>query len=87
LPDTVFADEVVELTKHCRILLYPDGLTEAMNAQGERFGQDRLVKWLERTGSRSSTANELKQELIDTLESFQAKTALNDDQTFLIMTG
>src|SRR5207253_2868162 len=47
LPDTVFSDDVFDLTRECRVLLYTDGLTEAMNAVGERFGQDRLMKWLE----------------------------------------
>jgi len=86
LPDTVFVDAMVELPKRCRVLLYTDGLIEALNARGERFGQDRLINWLGR-GPRSQTAGGLKQELAETLGEFQTKTALNDDQTFLIMTG
>ena len=45
LADTVFASETVDLPEHCRVLLYTDGLTEAMNAPGERFGQD-VDEWL-----------------------------------------
>src|SRR5205085_12358567 len=87
MPDTVFVNDMVELTSPCQVLLYTDGLTEAVNAEGERFGQDRLAKWLEQNAAAARPAAELKQELAGILSTFQAKTALNDDQTFLIMTG
>ena len=83
--DTVFASETVDLPKDCRVLLYTDGITEAMNAAGERFGQERLAEWLPLARSRS--ASELQDELAEKLREFQTKTGLNDDQTFLIMTG
>jgi serine phosphatase RsbU (regulator of sigma subunit)/anti-sigma regulatory factor (Ser/Thr protein kinase) len=85
LADAVFANETVDLPEHCRVLLYTDGLTEAMNAAGERFGQERLAEWLPQARGRS--ASELQDELADALARFQTKTSLNDDQTFLIMTG
>jgi serine phosphatase RsbU (regulator of sigma subunit) len=85
LADAVFTSEMVDLPEHCRVLLYTDGLTEAMNAAGERFGQERLVEWLPRARGRS--ASELQDELAARLTEFQANTGLNDDQTFLIMKG
>jgi serine phosphatase RsbU (regulator of sigma subunit)/anti-sigma regulatory factor (Ser/Thr protein kinase) len=85
LADTVFANETIDLPKHCRVLLYTDGLTEAINATGERFGQERLMEWLPYARGRS--AGELQSELANKLAQFQAKSGLNDDQTFLIMTG
>jgi serine phosphatase RsbU (regulator of sigma subunit)/anti-sigma regulatory factor (Ser/Thr protein kinase) len=85
LADTVFANETIDLPQHCRVLLYTDGLTEAMNAAGERFGQERLMEWLPYARGRS--AGELQSELANKLTQFQAKSGLNDDQTFLIMTG
>jgi serine phosphatase RsbU (regulator of sigma subunit) len=87
LPDTVFVDEVVELPRNSRVLLYTDGLTEAANENGERFGQERLTVWLEQAGARLNSAGELKQALSEVLGQFQTKMALNDDQTFLIMRG
>jgi len=56
-----------------------------MNAAGERFGPERLAEWLPLARSRS--ARELQDELAEKLREFQTKTGLNDDQTFLIMTG
>ncbi len=85
LPDTVFTNEMVELPRNCRVLLYTDGLTEALSADGERYGQERLAEWLKAVDGRPARA--LKEELAEKLAQFQMKTGLNDDQTFLIMTG
>jgi serine phosphatase RsbU (regulator of sigma subunit) len=45
-------------------LFYTDGLTDARVAPGshERFGEERLKKWLERTGGRP-----LDQQIVDEL--------------------
>lgn len=85
LPDTIFSSHTETLSKNCRMLLYTDGLTEARNAEGEFFGQERLVKWLKRSAAGKRSAEELKQDLASELGGFQASTALSDDQTFLIM--
>jgi phosphoserine phosphatase RsbU/P len=85
LPDTTFANHTETLPKNSRVLLYTDGLTEARNAAGEFFGQDRLVRWLKQSGSSRKTAEELKEELAAELASFQSASALRGDQTFLIM--
>ena len=87
LPDAVFADETVDLPPNCSVLLYTDGLTEAMDAAGERYGQDRLTNWFRDTRARPRPARELQHDLANQLTQFQWKTGLNDDQTFLIMTG
>ena len=84
LPDTVFASEMVELPRHCRVLLYTDGLTEALAEDGQRYGQERLSAWL---AGVNGNAKELKGELAQKLADFQRKISLNDDQTFLMMTG
>jgi anti-sigma regulatory factor (Ser/Thr protein kinase) len=84
LPDTVFASEMVELPCHCRVLLYTDGLTEALDTKGECYGQERLSAWF---AGVNGNAKELKVELAQKLADFQRKNGLNDDQTFLMMTG
>jgi serine phosphatase RsbU (regulator of sigma subunit)/anti-sigma regulatory factor (Ser/Thr protein kinase) len=84
LPDTVFVGETVDLPEHCRVLLYTDGLTEATNAAGERFGQERLMEWLNHT---RGPAAELQTALDRKLTEFQLRSGLNDDQTFLIISG
>jgi anti-sigma regulatory factor (Ser/Thr protein kinase) len=85
VPDAHFATETVELTDGCRVMLYTDGLIEAANAQGEHYGQERLAVWWGNSGK--ATASSLKHKLATELVLFQIKTRLNDDQTFLMMTG
>jgi serine phosphatase RsbU (regulator of sigma subunit)/anti-sigma regulatory factor (Ser/Thr protein kinase) len=85
LPDTTFSNQTESMPKNCRVLLYTDGLTEARDAKGEFYGQDRLVKWLRKSSETRKTAEELKDELAAELGAFQARSTLNDDQTFLIM--
>jgi len=73
------------LPANSRVLLYTDGLTEARNAQGELFGQERLMEWLRQSTARPRRAEELKEDLAAELLRFQLNTNLKDDQTFLIM--
>lgn len=85
LPDTTFSNHTETLPRNCRVLLYTDGLTEARNSTGEFFGQERLVKWLKKNAHNKQSAEELKEDLAGELVAFQSSSALNDDQTFLIM--
>jgi two-component system sensor histidine kinase ChiS len=87
LPDATFLDEVVELPAPCRVLLYTDGMTEALNAEREPFGQERLLNWLRRSANAPRTAEQLKDELAQILNTHQANAGLTDDETFLIMAG
>lgn len=85
LPDTKFSAHTESLPHRSRILLYTDGLTEARNADGEFFGQDRLSDWFHKSLGSSRSAEELKADLAAELLNFQGPAAIQDDQTFLIM--
>ena len=58
-----------------------------MNASREPFGQERLMNWLRRAATAPKTAEQLKEELAQTLNAHQSNSGLTDDQTFLIMAG
>jgi serine phosphatase RsbU (regulator of sigma subunit)/anti-sigma regulatory factor (Ser/Thr protein kinase) len=85
LPETTFATQTEDLPPRSRILLYTDGVTDAQNAAGDFFGQERLKQcFLE--GSRSASgAERIKQMLLSELGRFQEGTAPFDDQTFLTL--
>jgi serine phosphatase RsbU (regulator of sigma subunit)/anti-sigma regulatory factor (Ser/Thr protein kinase) len=85
LADAMFCDEVAPISARSRLLLYTDGLTEARNAIGEQFGQDRLTAWFEGKSKGENTSEQIKDELIGELRGFQSYQALSDDQTFLIL--
>jgi serine phosphatase RsbU (regulator of sigma subunit)/anti-sigma regulatory factor (Ser/Thr protein kinase) len=85
VPEIKFVDEIVPLDPfHCA-LLYTDGLTEARNAEGECFGQERLVKWLSESATRNHSAQQLSATFLQMINSFQSTTSLKDDQTFLML--
>ncbi len=85
LAQTRFEEEAVSLGEGARLLLYTDGVTEARDRTGLQFGQEKLARWLEATVRRRATAEELKQELAEELQRFQAGAGLRDDQTFLFL--
>jgi serine phosphatase RsbU (regulator of sigma subunit) len=86
LPDTVFQEDIADLESNSRVLLYTDGLADASNAQGESFGQNRLIRWLQSSIDTHHSATQLKQELFEELGRFQAGVSPMDDQTFMILT-
>lgn len=51
--DSVFSSARLELSLHDTIFLYTDGLTEAENAEGVRWGERRLLKSLASNGQGS----------------------------------
>ncbi len=62
-----------------RIYVYTDGVVEAVNADGEMFGTDRLEACIERNRSRS----DLFSELVGALREFQGDATQNDDITLM----
>jgi serine phosphatase RsbU (regulator of sigma subunit) len=85
LSNATFADEIIVLEKGFRVLLYTDGLTEARNAQGQFFGQERLTSSFRQSLAENQTAEQLKQQLSAESKRFKSDTILHDDQAFLIL--
>jgi serine phosphatase RsbU (regulator of sigma subunit) len=85
LPNVTYEQEVLSLDECSCALLYTDGLTEARNAHGDLYGQERLCTWLRQSVSKHRTAAELSANFLAELKSFQSQAGLSDDQTFLIL--
>src|SRR5262249_35805419 len=65
-----------------RLVLITDGITEAMNAKREEFGEDRLIDLL--VQYRHMSATNLHRKVIDAVASF-AGQSLQDDATLMIV--
>ena len=63
-----------------RLVLLTDGITEAMNAQGEEFGDGRIIDLLRR--NRNLAAADLQRELLQAVDLFAAE-GLRDDATLV----
>lgn len=66
-----------------RLLLYTDGVTDAANEQGERFGDDRLFGLL--ADSPEDDAERLGHSLVDSLTAFRGTSEPADDIAILIV--
>lgn len=82
-----FASRLIEekqIFNHSDILLlYTDGITEAMNKNKEQFGEERLKKLLSENGKKD--VYELKKILLSALEDFTGGAPQSDDITFVLL--
>lgn len=70
-----------QLMRGDQIIFYTDGITEAMNHQGEMFGTDRLDQSL---GNCMYDADALIGDVLAHLEQFTAGAPVTDDRTLLV---
>src|SRR5207244_9895716 len=65
------------------ILLFTDGVTEAMNAAGEPFGEERLAALVEEHGDLPFV--ELRERILREIRAFVGDTGLHDDLTLVLL--
>ncbi len=85
MEDFAFDRDVVPLQPGDTLVLYTDGVTEAINGQEEFFSDGRLEDFLKNTGNIHS-ARDLVQSLSDTVHAFAAGAVQSDDITLLVIT-
>jgi sigma-B regulation protein RsbU (phosphoserine phosphatase) len=65
------------------LVLYSDGITEAQNATGEEFGEERLAEFV--AARRTESVDALRRALFDEVDRWTGDAERNDDQTLLIL--
>src|SRR5206468_3005655 len=85
VPDAIFEQEQMRLSDCQYALMYTDGVTEAADAAGQLFGQERLMGWLAQLDGKPTSAAMLQQQFQNELQHFQGAAPLRDDQTFLLL--
>jgi sigma-B regulation protein RsbU (phosphoserine phosphatase) len=81
--DSLLEEEVVELGAGDVIVLYTDGITEAMNAASDLFGDARLSQIVEEHGHLDSS--ELRERILREIEAFVAGADQHDDMTMILL--
>jgi serine phosphatase RsbU (regulator of sigma subunit) len=76
MPDTQYRSVTVPIAPHDLILLYTDGVTEAMNPQNELFGLQRVIELLRHSQGR---VDEIDEKLLDEVEKFAGGRDQSDD--------
>ena len=80
----VFEDNLkTGLTKGQIILLSTDGIWEARNPRGEMFGKEPIFHILQKNSS--SSANEILETILDSLNRFQKSAKIEDDITLVVI--
>ena len=82
LPDCVHREAAVPLRPGDTLVLYSDGITEAVNAADEEFGMDRLIALVK--GRRGDPPEALSSRIFEEVSEFTRGVAQYDDQTVLI---
>jgi sigma-B regulation protein RsbU (phosphoserine phosphatase) len=77
-------EDEVRLEPGDTLLLYSDGVTEAVNSAGDEFGEDRLIRALRE--SRAPAADDLVREIIHAVSTFSGPS-LMDDITIVAIRG
>jgi sigma-B regulation protein RsbU (phosphoserine phosphatase) len=81
--DASYAEETVTLARGDVLVLYTDGLTEAVNAEEEEFGQGRLEELVTQHASRP--ASELADLIIEGVAAFAQDEGAFDDETLVVI--
>jgi serine phosphatase RsbU (regulator of sigma subunit) len=75
------AETEVELAAGDRLLLYTDGVTDALTSSGERFGKGRLISTIE--GARDGSAHDIVRVVSQAVSGFCAGVSPTDDVTIV----
>ena len=82
LPDCVHREATVPLRPGDTLVLYSDGITEAVNAADEEFGMERLIALVK--GGQDEIPEALSGHIFGAVSEFTRGVAQYDDQTVLI---
>jgi serine phosphatase RsbU (regulator of sigma subunit) len=83
LPKASFQQESIKLVVGDVLLLFSDGVSEAMNAADEEFGEVRLQELLVRSAHES--AQELVERVLAAIHDFTGQTPWHDDLTLMVL--
>jgi hypothetical protein len=78
-----FREHTVEFSAGDRLILYSDGLIEAVDDDGEPFGFERFERTLREHGH--SSAEEIKKALLSSVRKFTRNRPPEDDQTLVVV--
>jgi phosphoserine phosphatase RsbU/P len=81
--EELLEEQCVDLSAGGVIVLYTDGITEAMNAESDLFGENRLSRIIEEHGHLES--GELRERILREIEAFVGSADQHDDMTMILL--
>jgi sigma-B regulation protein RsbU (phosphoserine phosphatase) len=83
MPDSSFDEETISIYKKDILVIYSDGISEAMNIDEQEYGEERLKKIVDKNLDKSPA--EIIEQIISDVRKFQGNTPKWDDMTLLII--
>jgi sigma-B regulation protein RsbU (phosphoserine phosphatase) len=83
LPGSAYEEEIISLGNNELILIYSDGITEAMNKDNEEYGEERLRKVMQTQLNQSPDI--IIDKIIADVKDFTVDTPQSDDMTLMII--
>jgi sigma-B regulation protein RsbU (phosphoserine phosphatase) len=80
-PDEAYTQSVIDLQSNDLLLLYTDGLTDAMNFKQETFGRARIIEAFKKSGA---TAEIVAQNILWEMRKFVGLSKRTDDVTMIV---
>jgi serine phosphatase RsbU (regulator of sigma subunit) len=81
--DAVWTQNAIQIEPGEALVLYTDGIPDANNGNGERFGERRLIEIAQ--ANRTLAAQELQKVILDAIQGFVGEAAQFDDITMLVI--
>jgi len=83
LPDFAYEEDSVSMEINDTVLVFSDGITEAMNSSEEEFGERRLLLALQNT--KSATAENIIKFILEEVRRHAGESSQADDMTLLVI--
>lgn len=80
-PESTYDEVSFALTRGDVFVFFSDGVTDAMNEEGDEFGASRVIEIVART--RTQSAREIVDAIASSVESYQGRAAQFDDMTIV----
>jgi sigma-B regulation protein RsbU (phosphoserine phosphatase) len=84
LEDATFDEESIDLRPGDRLVMYTDGITEAENARGDLFGEERLIAAVHAIPAERS-AREVTEGIVRAVRGFLDGKEAGDDMTVMVL--
>lgn len=83
-PDEAYEQHMCQLQQDDVLLLYTDGVTDAMNFENEPWGKPRLLASLQRAGATATSADFIVQSVLWDLRRYVGLSEQTDDITMIV---
>jgi sigma-B regulation protein RsbU (phosphoserine phosphatase) len=83
MPDTAYHQEIIKLEPGDILLIFSDGITEAMNMKDQEFGEERLMNLIAPLANAS--ASEISDSILRSIADYVGTAPQHDDSTLVVI--